>query len=302
MKKKNYIEILKNKKIIIITIIVYLISNAFLIFGFSSIDNIPIKEFLKNSQHLQTYSISAAIYIIPFYFVLKNNFKTKQKKFFEEKKNYITLLLVYYVVYMTSIVAIPVSIILKFLIINNLIAGITSIALLTIILIAGVILINKTLVNDFKNLKNFKNNLSHTICIYISALLFSSILQHIVNRYVIVTNANEAAVNVLENNMGFWLSFILIVILAPLVEEFIYRVAIFGLFDEKKQKQAIIASAFIFGIIHVSQGMVENFLNIFNIIPYITIGFALGYIYYKTKNIYYPIIVHVLNNLIGIIL
>lgn len=110
-----------------------------------------------------------------------------------------------------------------------------------------------------------------------------------------------------------------IIFFTPVVEELTFRKGLYGLVayiymhlslkinpdkDHSRQSRpyliativAIIVSGLTFGYIHVSGG------DYINLIPYGTTGIILGILYYKSgHNIYVPIIAHVINNLIGVV-
>ncbi len=89
------------------------------------------------------------------------------------------------------------------------------------------------------------------------------------------------------------------VILGPIVEELIFRKAIFGLI--KSDKIALLVSTFIFGTIHlVNEASITE--AIINGVSYYVMGFVFGYIYLKNdRNIWIPTIVHIISNLIGVV-
>lgn len=110
-----------------------------------------------------------------------------------------------------------------------------------------------------------------------------------------------------------------IVFFTPIVEEITFRKGIYGLVgyiymyiavrvkpnvNHKKGSTsykiasiiAIIISGFLFGLLHVSNG------DWISIIPYGATGIVLGIVYYISgRNIYTPIIAHIINNVIGLI-
>lgn len=93
------------------------------------------------------------------------------------------------------------------------------------------------------------------------------------------------------------------VILAPIIEELVFRKAFFGLI--KNPKIALIASSVCFGLIHVTTELTQgNLLGTFIAgLSYIAGGISLGLIYMNNKkNIYIPIIVHSAYNLIGMLM
>ncbi len=91
------------------------------------------------------------------------------------------------------------------------------------------------------------------------------------------------------------LGIINICILAPIFEELFFRGAIEGsiLRSYRNPAVGIIVSALIFGLIHANPAQVV-FAFLFGII--------LGFIYYRTKSITLPIILHFINNTVSVIL
>jgi len=89
--------------------------------------------------------------------------------------------------------------------------------------------------------------------------------------------------------------FFLLCIFTPIVEEVVFRKVLFGYFEPKLGPIiSILLSGSIFGVMHVIGA--GDFIQV---IPYVLMGFAFGYIYYRSeKNIWVPIIVHFINNFI----
>lgn len=85
---------------------------------------------------------------------------------------------------------------------------------------------------------------------------------------------------------------LLIAILGPIMEEFVFRKVIFGsLFDITGGIGAAVISSLIFAFVHVDG----------HILLYSMIGFVFSYLYYKTKSIAVPIIAHSLMNTIVVV-
>ncbi len=85
-----------------------------------------------------------------------------------------------------------------------------------------------------------------------------------------------------------WLSFVLISLVGPVMEELLMRgIILDGLLNQWKPKQAILFSALLFGIIH---------LNPWQFIPAFAVGLVLGWIYWQTQSLWPCIFIHVLNN------
>ena len=63
----------------------------------------------------------------------------------------------------------------------------------------------------------------------------------------------------------------------------------------------ILASGLLFGSMHVL-GSANNVSDLLYIIPYSSLGIAFAYLYYKTKNIFSSIVMHMIHNSIFVAL
>ncbi|MFA6800482.1 MAG: CPBP family intramembrane glutamic endopeptidase [Acholeplasmataceae bacterium] len=112
-------------------------------------------------------------------------------------------------------------------------------------------------------------------------------------------SVNQIAIESILNSNGAVFVILSAILIGPIVEELIFRKSIFGLI--KNQYVALVVSAFVFGAIHLT-GETSIVSALINGISYIIMGFVFGIIYIRLqKNIFYPIAVHVLSNLISII-
>lgn len=113
-------------------------------------------------------------------------------------------------------------------------------------------------------------------------------------------SVNQATIVRALNSKTSILMIISAVILAPIVEELVFRKAIFAVI--KSPVIAIIVSTVSFGLIHVSAE--PNILNLLiQIIPYVGMGaFLSWYYYYKTdRNITTLILMHAASNLFSVL-
>lgn len=109
--------------------------------------------------------------------------------------------------------------------------------------------------------------------------------------------------------------FFVIVIIAPILEELVFRKSIFKLF--KNRYLALIVSSLAFGLLHVISGAMVVLTEILNgqayyldfileliyVIPYSLMGLGIGIAYMKSSNnIVAPMFAHMLNNLLSFIL
>lgn len=113
---------------------------------------------------------------------------------------------------------------------------------------------------------------------------------------------NQVLIESILDAYPFIMSFCTVV-LAPILEEMIFRGILFTWLYEFNPKIAHIVSACLFGFVHVMSSVLSgNLSEMIQIFPYIFTGLVLSYLYKKHNNICVPIGAHAMNNLISIIL
>ncbi len=126
----------------------------------------------------------------------------------------------------------------------------------------------------------------------------SEILSKLLN-HTADTSVNQESINAMLTSSLAPLMIFVAVVGAPIVEELVFRKAFFSLI--KNQWTALVVSSLVFSLMHIlGETTFAGFL--INLIVYGTSGVALGfvYIYYK-RNIYAPIFVHALSNLVSVL-
>lgn len=143
----------------------------------------------------------------------------------------------------------------------------------------------------FLNGLEFKDVLLAIICgvgIYLITDIVIVILNGIFNLESVLTEHNQVVSSVLTDNIIK--DIILLGLLAPITEEFLFRGLIFNrirLFTE--EKTAIIISALIFAFMHIGTFIQIGYA--------FALGYALAYSYTKFENIKIPIVIHMSFNL-----
>lgn len=96
-------------------------------------------------------------------------------------------------------------------------------------------------------------------------------------------------------NIGIDLpSFLMIVVMAPVFEEMLFRgIMLEGFLRNYKPAKAIILSALIFGVIH---------MNPWQAFGAFLLGLFIGWIYWKTKSLVISMLIHMVNNLASFVL
>lgn len=170
--------------------------------------------------------------------------------------------------------------------------------ILIYLLIIGIIslLFIPSLVYDFKKfeLSNLKKGLS---C-WIKGLILMIISNTILTNFVIGTIANNESSNreLLLSSPIY--SVFLMVILAPILEEMVFRL---GIRKQIKNKYVFcIISALFFGFVHILGS--ERLIELLYIIPYGCLGYYIALAYYETDNIYTSIFTHMFHNFIAIVM
>lgn len=170
--------------------------------------------------------------------------------------------------------------------------------LVSYVLLVGItlLLFGKELLSDFKKIKSSGNYIRAVLVGWIILWICSIVSNMIV---MSITQSEESSVNqqVIEQCMAIYpvLMGITTVLFAPLVEEIVFRYTIMEGFLNRPWI-GITLSSVLFGVIHVISA--GDFIYA---IPYVAMGFALGYTYYKNQNIWYSIGVHLFQNLFSTI-
>lgn len=157
----------------------------------------------------------------------------------------------------------------------------------------------------FKSVKSITNDLIKNLISLIVILLVTLILVVIVSvgiSFLGITNGNQVDVNqALEEERK--LTLIAACFLAPITEEFIYRYLIFRTIRVHNIPIAHIGSALLFGFCHVWYYVIvcRDISSFIAILPTFVIGLGCSMTYEKTKNIIYPILFHIILNLISTI-
>lgn len=108
--------------------------------------------------------------------------------------------------------------------------------------------------------------------------------------YFIETNVTD--IFSYNNTYEFIIVFIYACVIAPILEELLFRGYAINLFKKYGKKTAILISACMFGITHA---------EFMQILPAIFCGIVLGILYIKTNDIKVCIACHMINNIFGII-
>ena len=165
-----------------------------------------------------------------------------------------------------------------------------------VLLLVLFVIYRKDLIKEFKI---FKNNLGECMScgfkwwlIGLGGMMVSNILiQSLLNQD---QAANEQAVQEMITVLP-WIMLISAGFLVPIIEEICFRKTFYDLI--KNKWVFIFSSGLLFGVLHVVLIMSDPIELLF-IIPYGVLGVVFAIMYHKTKNVYTPIVMHMIHNVI----
>lgn len=176
-----------------------------------------------------------------------------------------------------------------------------------LVLLPGLILIMKRdLVDDFKDFLKIKHTWIAVIVIGYLYLIVGNLISNVLSNALsslfaidIGQSVNQLTIIEALSSNGIVFMLLSAIIMGPIVEELVFRKAIFGLI--RSDKIAIIVSTFSFGAIHlIGEASIREAL--INGVSYFVMGIIFGIIYLRNdRNIWAPITVHILSNLIAIL-
>jgi len=155
------------------------------------------------------------------------------------------------------------------------------------------IFLRKFFIAEFKAIKSVKWFLGWTFggwgLVLVGALISSIILGFISGDGYDATAMNQQLIENLTTSYPL-LMFVSAVILAPIIEEVIFRLVLMNLFKAPDWVN-ILFSSLAFGLMHVLSG------DFIFLIAYMMMGIPFGFVYAKTKNLWIVIVMHILQNL-----
>lgn len=110
---------------------------------------------------------------------------------------------------------------------------------------------------------------------------------------------NDAVIDMAKANLSQTAA--MAVLLAPIVEEALFRAGIFGLLRRKSRVLAYLGSALLFGLYHVWSGAIFDPIQLVFTLQYLPSSLALAWVYERTDSIWSSIFLHMLTNLISVL-
>ena len=158
-------------------------------------------------------------------------------------------------------------------------------------------------------IKKFKEELSTNILysatIGIGMIYVVSIISNTIINLILGGSSNDSANQLLFEsylNKDLIFMFIQSVILAPVLEELLFRGLIFRSLRSINRNLAFFASAFLFGFLHIYSALFAGDLTqLVYLLSYGGMGFVFTYTYEKRKTICVPMLIHMINNLVAVL-
>ena len=124
---------------------------------------------------------------------------------------------------------------------------------------------------------------------YVVMFSCDSLAQYLMEMRGIDTTANQDAIVQLLAGVPFWLALLITAPLPALAEEIIFRGYLYKKLFGGLSIGELVLSSLIFGLMHGPTDWLSCFI-------YSSSGLILGYSYYKTGYLIYPIVIHLLQN------
>ena len=129
-----------------------------------------------------------------------------------------------------------------------------------------------------------------TVCFGISYI--GSIIGQVLSNAVgaVTGQVPDNTVNLIISSIPMWLLILVVVVIGPIFEELVFRKFLMDRLLCIGEYGAVLISSLAFGLFHQ---------NLYQLFYAAMIGVVLGFVYVKTRNILYPIIIHVCFNFFG---
>lgn len=180
---------------------------------------------------------------------------------------------------------------------------ILDLAIVIITFVVIVILYKDRIICNIRDIfsKSFFRNiwilLSSTLIVLLANITISSLLIN----WGISSDNQEILVTELHNN--YIIQFLSVVILAPVVEEAICRGVVFKIISKKSIILGFIISSVIYALLHIDFQLISDGISVLPLIlPYFILGVGFASVYYRTKNICYSVLMHMMINLLFLLM
>lgn len=172
-------------------------------------------------------------------------------------------------------------------------------------LLVAIFIFRRFLVNEWRNLKGrwvktILWSLTAGFVIIYGANIVSGIMVQIIEPGSSSANQNALIMMLDIEPLPILLASIVV---APILEELVFRVAIFKAIYPHSRFFAYLASGGIFGLVHVLDGLMAGDLSqLVYLLPYGLLGMVFCWLYEKKGTLAVPVLVHMSNNFVSMML
>lgn len=179
-----------------------------------------------------------------------------------------------------------------------------------IITILIIVIYHSKLKSKLHQILNNWKQICRRLGFYIGILLALTASIYMVNIFIFpqmsdFIGENQSIINqVLLGNINVYI-LVVIIALSPIVEEFIFRYGLIGnLLKKQNYLIQIVVSSIVFSFIHIGFEQMTLSFSYFGhlLLLYMPMSLVYSYVYVKEKNIFFPLSLHVLNNVGSIII
>jgi membrane protease YdiL (CAAX protease family) len=158
----------------------------------------------------------------------------------------------------------------------------------------------KIIIKNF-TLTSFKQAMRYTGIMYLISISYGIIDTYVFNNNTVNANQQELIKIAADYPVVF---IILAVIVAPLIEELIFRYYLYKKLEKTNFLLALVVSTFLFSIIHIIPSFVTGtfFTDIATLPAYLLPSLVFAVAYYQTGKLAVPIFAHFAFNLVSVIL
>lgn len=144
------------------------------------------------------------------------------------------------------------------------------------------------------------------LILYFGVIMIASLVDSVfLSKFLGFDGENQQVIeDVMASDLSIWIV-ISMTINAPIIEEYVFRYGVIdNLFAGLQPKTRLIGSSILFAMIHIGISQVlaiplGAFIHL--LLIYLPMAFVLGYIYLKEQNLFYSMVIHGFNNIIGVI-
>ncbi len=152
----------------------------------------------------------------------------------------------------------------------------------------------------FANFSRYLKTIGTYIIIMLGLVILAYLIMYLIDVDLLSVGDNQSMINiVLLNNPNIYV-FLTVIIIAPIIEEFIFRYGLVGnLFKPVSNVVKVVVGACVFTFIHIGISQLAAGINISIqlILMYLPMALIYNIAYIREKNILYPLSLHVINNI-----